>query len=87
MLTGKIITTNKNLESHDIPDRFYKRMDVWIFKHIWSNEDFIIRKQGAPMWYASKLCSCHDEFYYCGDCDDDVMPYFIPVEWVKLDKS
>ena len=79
MQTGKIITTNKNLDSHDIPiDRFYKRMDVWIFK--------TINKRKIPMKYAVKLCTCHDEFYYCGDCEDDEMPYWIPVEWVKLNK-
>ena len=79
MLTGKIITTNKNLESHDIPtDRFYKRMEVYIFK--------TINKRKIPMKFAVKLCTCHDMFYVIGDCEDDESKYFIPVEWVKLDK-
>ena len=79
MLTGKIITTNKNLESHDIPiDRFYKRMEVYIFK--------TINKRKIPMKFAVKLCTCHDMFYVIGDCEDDEMPYWIPVEWVKLDE-
>ena len=77
MLTGKIICTNKQLESHDIPtDRFYKRMIVYIFR--------TIDKRKIPMKYAVKLCTCHDKFYYCGDCEDDVSPYFIPVEWVII---
>jgi|AntAceMinimDraft_18_1070375.scaffolds.fasta_scaffold75054_5 hypothetical protein len=79
MLTGKIICTNKQLESHDIPtDRFFKRMTVYIFR--------TIDKRKIPMKYAIKLCTCHDKFYYCGDCEDDEMPYFIPCEWVKLNK-
>ena len=23
-------------------------------------------------------------YYYCGDCFDDEMPYFIPAEWVII---
>ena len=78
MKTGKIIVNEKQLDSHDIPDRFYKRLEVYIFK--------TIDKRKIPMRLAIKFCNCHNKFYYCGDCEDDEMPYFIPVEWIKLNK-
>ena len=77
MKTGKLTANKKMLDGHDIPiDRFYKRMEVYIFK--------TIDKRKIPMKYAVKLCTCHDIFYYCGDCADDEMPYFIPAEWVII---
>ena len=77
MKTGKLTANKKMLESHDIPtDRFFKRMEVFIFK--------TIDKRKIPMKYAVKLCTCHDIFHYLGDCADDEMPYFIPAEWVII---
>jgi len=77
--TGKIIATNKMIESHDIPDRFFKRMLVWIFGYVDTRK--------IPMKLAVHFCTCHHEFYYCGDCEDDELPYFIPTEWIKLTKT
>ena len=62
MLTGKLTANKKMLESQQIPtDRFYKRMEVFIFKE-----------------YNDK----GQNYYYCGDCEDDESCYFIPCEWV-----
>jgi len=54
-------------------------MEVYIFK--------TIDKRKIPMKYAVKLCACHDMFYIVGDCEDDEIPYFIPVEWIKLNEE
>lgn len=77
MKIGKLTANEKQLDSHDIPtDRFYKRMIVYIFREI--------DKRKIPVKYANFFCSCHDEFYYCGDCEDDEIPYYIPKEWVTI---
>ena len=76
MKTGKITATNKQLESHDIPDRFYKRMEVCIFGEI--------NKRKIPIRYSNLLCSCHDFFYICGDIEDDEYRYVIPKDWIEL---
>ena len=61
---GKILVTNKELESIELPNRFYKRAEVVIFGEPVKMED--------------------GEYYIIGDCEDDEIKYYIPVEWVLI---
>lgn len=66
---GKITATNKQLKSFGLPERFYKRSEVVVF--------------GEPIDVSERTDEA-ELVYIIGDCEDDDIKYYIPVEWVLI---
>lgn len=64
---GKITAKDSELKSIDVPERFYDR-------EINPKKEVIIF--GEPVEEDGQ------KYYICGDCEDDPVKYFIPVEWI-----
>jgi len=75
---GKITATNKQLGSFGLPDRFRKRTEVVIF----GEPVDVGQRTGNNI---VKLMKDKKELVYIiGDCEDDEIKYYIPVEWVLI---
>lgn len=76
---GKITATNKQLEEFGLPDRFRKRTGVVIF-----GEPVDVGPRTGDN-IANLMREKKEELVYIiGDCEDDEMKYYIPVEWVLI---